>query len=284
MRSASSATAASSTSTRPPWRRVKPTCGQASAVRVTSSLTCPTSVAGAFRNLRRAGTLPNRSATSTRVPTGVPTSRASTLARRAPSPPACRRGRRRAASISVVRDTAAMLASASPRKPSVAIAPRSSTDCSLLVAWRAKAVTASSALMPSPSSTTAISAVPACSRSTAMRRAAGVERVLDQLLDHRRRPLDHLAGGDLVGDLGAAARGRAARRSPPAPRSHERSGRLRRQPCLDLRRDPPTPCARPARRSAAAPPPPPADPSCSPGAGRPRTPSPPRTGTRAGRG
>ena len=27
---------------------------------------------------------------------------------------------------------------------------------------------------------------------------AGVERVLDQLLDHARRPLDHLAGGDAV--------------------------------------------------------------------------------------
>ena len=27
---------------------------------------------------------------------------------------------------------------------------------------------------------------------------AGVERVLDQLLDRRRRPLDHLAGGDAV--------------------------------------------------------------------------------------
>ena len=30
---------------------------------------------------------------------------------------------------------------------------------------------------------------------------AGVERVLHQLLDHRRRPLDHLAGGDLIGQL-----------------------------------------------------------------------------------
>ena len=30
--------------------------------------------------------------------------------------------------------------------------------------------------------------------------AAGVERVLDQLLDHARRPLDHLAGGDAVDD------------------------------------------------------------------------------------
>ena len=30
----------------------------------------------------------------------------------------------------------------------------------------------------------------------------GVEGVLDQLLDHRRRTLDHLARGDRVGDLG----------------------------------------------------------------------------------
>ena len=30
------------------------------------------------------------------------------------------------------------------------------------------------------------------------RRRAGVERVLDQLLDGGRGPLDHLAGGDLV--------------------------------------------------------------------------------------
>ena len=29
---------------------------------------------------------------------------------------------------------------------------------------------------------------------------AGVERVLDQFLDHARRPLDHLAGGDAVDD------------------------------------------------------------------------------------
>ncbi len=30
---------------------------------------------------------------------------------------------------------------------------------------------------------------------------AGVERVLDQLLDDARRPLDHLAGGDLVREI-----------------------------------------------------------------------------------
>ena len=31
-----------------------------------------------------------------------------------------------------------------------------------------------------------------------MRRGAGIERVLDQLLHHARRTLDHLAGGDAV--------------------------------------------------------------------------------------
>ena len=30
---------------------------------------------------------------------------------------------------------------------------------------------------------------------------AGVDRVLDQLLDDRGRPLDDLAGGDLVGEV-----------------------------------------------------------------------------------
>ncbi len=37
---------------------------------------------------------------------------------------------------------------------------------------------------------------------------AGIERVLDQLLDHARRPLDHLAGGDAVdGGFGELADG-----------------------------------------------------------------------------
>ena len=48
--------------------------------------------------------------------------------------------------------------------------------------------------------------------STSTRVAAGVERVLDELLDHRRRPLDDLAGGDLVGDGGRQDRRCGARR------------------------------------------------------------------------
>ena len=38
-------------------------------------------------------------------------------------------------------------------------------------------------------------------------RGAGVERVLDQLLDHARRTLDHLAGGDAIDDRLRAAGG-----------------------------------------------------------------------------
>ena len=52
--------------------------------------------------------------------------------------------------------------------------------------------------MPAPSSLTRIRSRPPASIATSMRRGAGVERVLDQLLDRRRRPLDHLAGGDAV--------------------------------------------------------------------------------------
>ena len=48
------------------------------------------------------------------------------------------------------RDTAAMAASASPRKPSVPMAARSAAERSLLVAWRRKAVGNCSAGMPQP--------------------------------------------------------------------------------------------------------------------------------------
>ena len=54
-------------------------------------------------------------------------------------------------------------------------------------------------------------------------RRAGVERVLDQLLDHARRPLDHLAGGDAVDASASKAGGRAspwASRTCPASRTH----------------------------------------------------------------
>src|ERR1700674_2882753 len=83
---------------------------------------------------------------------------------------------------------APMEGSASPRKPSVAMASRSSPG-SLEVAWRSTASARSARAMPAPSSLTRTRLDPA---------RASVERVLHQLLHHRRRPLHHLAGGDTV--------------------------------------------------------------------------------------
>ena len=67
--------------------------------------------------------------------------------------------------------TAAMLASASPRKPRVWMRARSSTVVNLLVLWRSTATATSSAGMPQPSSVTSISALPPRSTATSTRRA-----------------------------------------------------------------------------------------------------------------
>ena len=97
------------------------------------------------------------------------------------------------------RATAPIDGNASPRKPSVRIETRSSS-ASFEVAWRSTASARSARVMPSPSSATRMSRRPPPSVSTSMRLRAGIERVLDQLLDHARRPLDHLARGDAVDD------------------------------------------------------------------------------------
>src|SRR5580704_12982668 len=61
--------------------------------------------------------------------------------------------------------------SASPRKPSVLTASRSSSDAILLVAWRCRASGSSSARMPRPSSRTRIRPTPPRSTSMSMRLA-----------------------------------------------------------------------------------------------------------------
>ena len=88
--------------------------------------------------------------------------------------------------------------SASPRKPRVAIESRSSLERSLEVAWRSNASNASSRTMPLPSSAMRISFRPPPSTAITIRPSAGVERILQQLLDHRSRPVDDLSGSDLV--------------------------------------------------------------------------------------
>jgi hypothetical protein len=92
------------------------TAGSARAARASQSAMWPHSVATVFRNLRRAGTLAKRSATSTRVPCGPPAARVSS---RRPSrtrisqPSAAPAARVRRRSV----ETEAMAGSASPRNP-----------------------------------------------------------------------------------------------------------------------------------------------------------------------
>ena len=133
----------------------------------------PAPSAAALRNLSRAGVLKKRSCTSTVVPAGR--GHEQLLAdharpRRARASP-CRRAAR-AATSTAKRVTAQMAGSASPRKPSVAMASRSSSVASLEVAWRASARSTSSAVIPMPSSVTRMSWRPASRRSTVTARAS----------------------------------------------------------------------------------------------------------------
>ena len=54
--------------------------------------------------------------------------------------------------------------------------------------------------MPSPSSVDADEPAAAAVGEHVDARGAGIERVLDELLDRARRALDHFAGGDAVDD------------------------------------------------------------------------------------
>ncbi len=52
-----------------------------------------------------------------------------------------------------------------------------------------------------PSSSTRISFLPPYSAVIDDARGLGVDGVLDQFLDDRRRPFDHFAGGDLIREV-----------------------------------------------------------------------------------
>ena len=103
-----------------------------------------------------------------------------------------------------MRDTAAMAASASPRKPRVPMQDRSSCVRSLEVAWRKKAVFSSSGAMPQPLSLTRIRLIPPPRSSHGHGAGAGVDGVFQQFLDDTGRPLDHFAGGDHIRQMGGS--------------------------------------------------------------------------------
>ena len=147
--------------------RVKPTSGRASARRFTASTAAAVSARSDFRNFSRAGVAKNRSRTSTRVP--KPSAAGFTADFTPPSTRiSCAASVPRGRLVMDSRATAPMEGRASPRKPRVCMASRSSPS-SLEVAWRSTARARSSALMPLPSSVTRISRRPPPSTTISMR-------------------------------------------------------------------------------------------------------------------
>ena len=119
--------------------------------------------------MRRAGTLKNRSRTSTVVPGGC-ASGAGSLSTPSSADTEVASGASPVLDTTFIRDTEAMLGSASPRKPSVRTDSRSSMRPILLVAWRASASGSSAAAMPAPSSRTRTSSAPPPSTSISIER------------------------------------------------------------------------------------------------------------------
>ena len=154
------------------------------------------------RNFRRAGRLKKSCRTSTLVPGALPAALTSAI-----FPPLTMicvpsgEWLSRSRVVRVKRLTLAMLGSASPRKPIVAIAARSSARWILLVAWRSRQSSASSRLMPGAVVGHADETASAGLDFDGDFFGAGIERIFDEFLHDAGGAFDHFAGGDLVGDL-----------------------------------------------------------------------------------
>ena len=173
----------------------KRTSGAAIASRLTTSAAACASARSDFRNLSRAGVAANRSRASTRVPTGAAQG---SIALLAPS------------STTSLKPVAAPsrgcgFRAATPRRSRAA--PRRGSR-----RWRWRSRSPSGIFDVACRSTQArgrfVHAAPVVGDADQRAPAGldrdldaarpGVERVLDQFLDRRRRPLDHLARGDAV--------------------------------------------------------------------------------------
>ena len=141
----------------------------ASALRRKTSSKWLYSVFSVRKNLRRAGVLKNKSFTSTVVPRGRATGfNATSISRPEDIASQACEAMSVALLISRKRDTELMLANASPLKPSVATASRSSSSTILLVACESSANAISSLAMPLPLSRTSTRLVPPASISTSI--------------------------------------------------------------------------------------------------------------------
>ena len=146
-------------------RSPKRTCGYAMAMWSITPRMRAVSALAERMNFRRAGMVEKSASTLTDVPgaaASVPSASLrppSSSTNAADSAPAVRVTSRTCAA-------AAMLASASPRKPRDVTAARSSSERSLEVAWRSNASPSSSAAIPDPSSLTRMLAKPPWRTST----------------------------------------------------------------------------------------------------------------------
>ena len=194
-----------SSEVRPLWRSRMWSRGYDMASLATSSVTCDASVASPFRNFSRAGTLYRRSATSTVVPTGAPasvteTSRPASTVTRVAASSAARRV------VRIMRDTLAIDGSASPRNPMLDSPHRRDVEAQLrrgLVAQLRRRVALEGehgifGAHPAAVVGHADQRAAACRDVDRHRARPGIDRVVRQLLDHRRGALDHLAGRDLI--------------------------------------------------------------------------------------
>ncbi len=133
--------------------------------------------------------------------------------------------RRCAREASRSRATAAIDGSASPRNPSELTAARSSRLAILLVAWRVSA----SAQFVGRNAAAVVAhrgsgSAPPLLHLDLDAGSAGIQRILDQFLDDGRRALHHLAGGDLVDEMGRAVRVWAWRQSYRLTSLEQRQG------------------------------------------------------------
>ena len=169
-----------------------------------SARTCPTtwpaSVESDLRNVRRTGVLKNRLRTSITVPTGQP--HVLTAPKTPPSIEA--RTLRRAPALRRLAADLGDLGDRRQRLAAKAEACGSETDRRPRRAcwWRAAGTPGPGrrASIPRPLSATRTRSLPPRSTRQVDARRLGVDRVLEQLLDHARRPLDDLARGDLIDD------------------------------------------------------------------------------------
>ena len=160
---------------------MKPTPQYPRAICVIARDICDVSAPSDLRNFLRAGTLKNRSRTSTVVPSRIPVS----VTTGSP-PPSTRTSTPWLVPDERVRsrrcDTEATLGNASPRNPSVAMAFRSSRRPTLLVACLSIASNASSDDIPIPSSSTRIRRFPPNSTVTMiLRLPASIEFSMSSL-------------------------------------------------------------------------------------------------------